>query len=128
MTMRSTTALVSTLPLLLAILGCVPGKGQITVIGDGALVPDSAPRAERQLTADRGPPPPPRESGAPLPEGKPATPDQQPPASCPPPFGNTQGLTASDVTGVPDCADKPYSIHGFCNQKRGVLIAMMSPD
>jgi hypothetical protein len=50
------------------------------------------------------------------------------PASPSPPFGNTMGQTANNFSEIPDCAGANYSLYSFFNQKKGVILAMMSPS
>ncbi len=100
----------------------------MTVYGDGAA------SAEASLAPDRGTTPAP--DLGPLPDGQPAKkdtaapakPDTASPSAPQPPFGTTIGTTAKNFTGVPDCAGKAYDLYSYYKQKRGVIIAMMSPS
>jgi hypothetical protein len=124
---RSTAAILTrTIALLLLGAGCLPRTGQVTIYGDGAASPEAATGKDQKLPVpDTGP----------LPDGQPPQKDtlapvkpDAPPAGPQPPFGTTLGATAKNFTGVPDCAGKLYDLHGYYQQKKGVLIAMMSPS
>ena len=45
-----------------------------------------------------------------------------------PPFGNQQGQTAKNVTGVPDCGGKLYNLYDYFNKTKGVVLPIMSPS
>lgn len=108
---------------------CLPRTGQVTVHGeDGAGLADRGGGSDHKiLIADTGP----------LPDGQPPKKDtvappkpdtSVTPSGPQPPFGTSVGMTVKNVTGVPDCAGKTYDLYSFYGQKKGVLIAMMSPS
>jgi hypothetical protein len=115
---------------------CLPRTGTVEVLADGAggaptegglLVVDGStpsPDSTGGPTPDTGAPPPPSDATL--------APDSAQPDTLPsgptPPFGSSVGMTAADFTNIPDCAGNLYSLHSYYNQKKGVLIAMMSPS
>ena len=116
------------LPLLVLGGGCLPRTGHVTIYGDGAATSDQGITADGKVQLpDTGP----RPDGQPpkLDKLAPAKPDTSVAPSGPqPPFGTTQGMTAKNWTGVPDCAGTLYELHKLYQQKKGVIIAMMSPS
>ena len=122
-----TTHRITTMLLALGLAACLPGTGEVKILGDGvyaaadaALVPDQGVATQDTGPADTGPVP----DGAP--DLGPANPDA--PTGLQPPFGSSVGMTAADFTDIPDCDGKLYSLHSYYNLKDGVLIAMMSPS
>jgi hypothetical protein len=110
------------LALLILLPACLPSAGHVEIFGDargGDLYAEAAP------PKPDGPVTPPPDGVGKI--DRSVKPDSPPAATCPAPFGSTVGVTVADVTGLPDCADKLYSLHSYCGKKRGVLIAMMSP-
>jgi hypothetical protein len=101
----------------------------VKVYGDGTVVADTGGVYPEGGVGDSGPQP---DLGAGF-DGAPASPDGTNPkpdatATGPsPPFGSSVGMTAADFS-VPDCQDKPYSLHPYFGKQRGVLVAMMSPS
>lgn len=127
---------------LLVLGGCLPGTGHLELYGDAGLAPspDATPiQPDAQAVAQQDgtnpghdllgqdsigfapkpqpdllPPPPPQPDSA--------------PAGPQPPFGNAMGMTAANFQNIPDCSGTPHSLHALYGQKKGVLIAMMSPS
>jgi hypothetical protein len=127
--------------------GCLPGTGHLELYGDAGLAPSAEgamadatpiqPDAQAALQQDGAIPnhdvlgqdsvgfaPPPQPDLMPPP---PPQPDTGPPGPQPP-FGNAVGMTAANFQNIPDCSGTPHSLHAFFGQKKGVLIAMMSPS
>jgi hypothetical protein len=116
-----------TLALLGLLAGCLPRTGQVTVYGDGASADGPAAGDHKVQLPDTGP----RPDGLPPQKDTLAPPKPDAavtPSGPPPPFGTAIGMTAKNWTGVPDCAGKSYDLHGLYQQKKGVIIAMMSPS
>jgi hypothetical protein len=115
--------------LLVAFAACLPGAGEVKVYGDGTIAADTGgvyPEGSVG-TADRGPSP----DLGPGSDGVDTQPTPKPdtaPAGPKPPFGSSVGMTAADFQNVPDCQDKPYSLHPYFGKHEGVLVAMMSPS
>lgn len=111
--------------LLLPGAGCIPGKGTATIYGEAG--PDhGGAGGDHGVTGDRGPtadtPPGPRPDGAPPPK-----PDTQP-ASPQPPFGTSVGMTAANVSGIPNCdSSLLFELHSYYKKTRGVVLPIMSP-
>jgi hypothetical protein len=107
---------------------CLPRTGHVTIYGDGAATAEGIPGKDQKLQVpDTGP----RPDGLPpkLDTLVPPKPDAAvTPGGPQPPFGTTQGMTAKNFTGVPDCAGTAYGLHSIFQQKKGVIIAMMSPS
>jgi hypothetical protein len=110
---------------------CFPGSGHVEVFGDGA-APSGGDAKGGLSDAGRGS----LESGAtkldrgtaPLTDGTNGKVDTKTAAGPQPPFGSSVGVTAANFTGVPDCNGKLYSLYDYYNQKRGVILAIMSPS
>jgi hypothetical protein len=120
-------------PLAALLAACLPGSGEVKILGDGvsATADSAAPGLDTgAVQHDTGTA---QDQGA-KPDGTAPTADSQGPkpdtlaAGPQPPFGSSMGMTAADFGPIPDCDGTPYTLHSYYNKKKGVLIAMMSPS
>ena len=125
-----TTRPILLVPLALGLAACLPGSGEVKILVDGitgaADLPvalDTGPGPDQGKPPDKGP----ASDGAPAVDLPGPKPDATP-TGPQPPFGSSVGMTAADFTDIPDCDGKLYSLHQYYNQKKGVVLAMMSPS
>ena len=109
--------------------GCLPRAGQAEILGEAGIFPGG----DAVLTSDTGSLAKdsfsPRADGMGIQRENGVTPVLDARSQSPsPPFGNAVGMTAPDFSGIPDCDNQLYSLYAFYGQKKGVLIAIMSPS